>query len=171
MATQNAARAQKVEIVDEVKTRMGAATAQIVSEYRGLSVAELAELRTALEGVGADYRIFKNTLVRLAIDGGEYQPLSEYLTGPTALTFVDGRHQRRGQGAARLLPGEPAPGDQGRAGRRVAPVVRRTWPRWPTCRPARCCWPAWPVPWPRRCSRWPACSRPCPATWPTACRP
>jgi large subunit ribosomal protein L10 len=90
MATQNAARAQKVEIVDEVKTRMGAATAQIVSEYRGLSVAELAELRTALEGVGGDYRIFKNTLVRRAIDGGEYQPLSEYLSGPTALTFVDG---------------------------------------------------------------------------------
>ncbi len=90
MATQNAARAKKVEIVDEVKTRMGAASAQIVSEYRGLSVAELAELRTALEGVGADYRIFKNTLVRLAIDGGEYQPLSEYLSGPTALTFVDG---------------------------------------------------------------------------------
>jgi large subunit ribosomal protein L10 len=90
MATQNAARAQKVEIVDEVKTRMGAATAQIVSEYRGLSVSELGELRVALEGVGADYRIFKNTLVRLAIDGGEYQPLSEYLSGPTALTFVDG---------------------------------------------------------------------------------
>ena len=90
MATQNAARAKKVEIVDEVKTRMGAASAHIVSEYRGLSVAELAELRTALEGVGADYRIFKNTLVRLAIDGGEYQPLSEYLSGPTALTFVDG---------------------------------------------------------------------------------
>ena len=90
MATQNAARAQKVEIVDEVKTRMGAASAQIVSEYRGLTVAELAELRTALEGVGGDYRIFKNTLVLRAIDGGDYQPLSEYLSGPTALTFVDG---------------------------------------------------------------------------------
>ncbi len=90
MATQNAARAQKGEIVDEVKTRMGAASAQIVSEYRGLTVAELAELRTALEGVGADYRIFKNTLVLRAIDGGDYQPLSEYLSGPTALTFVDG---------------------------------------------------------------------------------
>jgi large subunit ribosomal protein L10 len=90
MATQNAARAQKVEIVDDVKTRMSAASAQIVSEYRGLTVAELAELRTALEGVGADYRIFKNTLVLRAIDGGDYQPLSEYLSGPTALTFVDG---------------------------------------------------------------------------------
>jgi large subunit ribosomal protein L10 len=90
MATQNAARAHKVEVVDEVKSRMGAATASIVSEYRGLTVAELSELRTALAAAGGDYKIFKNTLVRLAIDGGEYQPLSEYLSGPSALTFVQG---------------------------------------------------------------------------------
>ncbi len=90
MATQNAARARKVEVVDEVKTRMSAATASIVSEYRGLTVAELAELRGSLETAGGDYKIFKNTLVRLAIDGGEYQPLSEYLSGPSALTFVQG---------------------------------------------------------------------------------
>jgi large subunit ribosomal protein L10 len=77
MASQNAARAHKVEVVDEVKTRIGAASASIVTEYRGLSVAELAELRDALATAGGDYRIFKNTLVRRAIDGGEYQPLSE----------------------------------------------------------------------------------------------
>ncbi len=90
MATQNAALAHKVEVVEEVKSRMGAATASIVSEYRGLTVAELAELRQALTAVGGDYKIFKNTLVRRAIDGGQYQPLSEYLSGPTALTFVQG---------------------------------------------------------------------------------
>jgi len=90
MATMNAQRTHKVEVVDEVKTRVGAATASIVSEYRGLTTSELAELRVALAAVGGDYRIFKNTLVRLAIDGGEYQPLSEYLDGPTALTFVQG---------------------------------------------------------------------------------
>ena len=90
MATQNAARTHKVEVVDEVKTRMSAATASIVSEYRGLTVAELAELRTALAAAGGDYKIFKNTLVRRAIDGGDYQPLSEYLSGPSALTFVQG---------------------------------------------------------------------------------
>ena len=90
MATQNAQRTKKVEVVEEVKSRLSAATAQIVSEYRGLTVAELADLRNALAAVGADYKIFKNTLVRRAIDGGEYQPLSEYLTGPSALTFVDG---------------------------------------------------------------------------------
>ena len=90
MATQNAARAHKVEVVDEVKTRMSAATASIVSEYRGLTVAELADLRQALATAGGDYKIFKNTLVRRAIDGGDYQPLSEYLSGPSALTFVQG---------------------------------------------------------------------------------
>ena len=90
MATQNAQRAHKVEVVTEVKTRIGEATASIVSEYRGLTTAELAELRQSLSAVGGDYRIFKNTLVRLAIDGGDYQPLSEYLSGPSALTFVQG---------------------------------------------------------------------------------
>jgi large subunit ribosomal protein L10 len=90
MATQNAQMAHKVEVVAEVKTRIEAASASIVSEYRGLSVAEMAELRNALAAVGGDYKIFKNTLVRRAIDGGKYQPLSEYLNGPSALTFVQG---------------------------------------------------------------------------------
>ncbi len=90
MATQNAQRTHKVEVIDEVKDRMGAASASIVSEYRGLTVAEMAELRSALAVAGGNYKIFKNTLVRRAIDGGEYQPLSEYLSGPSALTFVEG---------------------------------------------------------------------------------
>ena len=90
MVTQNAQMTHKIAVVDEVRTRIGDASASIVSEYRGLSVAELAELRNTLAAVGGDYRIFKNTLVRRAIDGGEYQPLSEYLSGPSALTFVQG---------------------------------------------------------------------------------
>jgi large subunit ribosomal protein L10 len=90
MATQNAQMTHKIAVVDEVKTLMGGSTASIVSEYRGLSTSELAELRNTLAGVGGDYKIFKNTLVRRAIDGSDYQPLGEYLSGPTALTFVDG---------------------------------------------------------------------------------
>ena len=170
MATQNAQMAHKVEVVDEVKTRMEAASASIVSEYRGLTVAEMAELRNALAAVGGDYKIFKNTLVRRAIDGGEYQPLSEYLSGPSALTFVQGDISAVAKALRDFARAQPAPRDQGRAGRRLAALVRRTWPRWPTCRPARSCWPAWPAPWPPRCSRWPGSSRRCPATWPTGSR-
>jgi large subunit ribosomal protein L10 len=90
MATMNAAMKEKIAVVDEVQTRLRESAASIVSEYRGLTVAELADLREALASAGGDYRVFKNTLVRRAIDGGEYQPLSEYLSGPTALTFVQG---------------------------------------------------------------------------------
>ncbi len=98
MAAENAARAHKVEVVDEVKSRLSGSAASIVSEYRGLSVTELAALRNALEAVGGDYKIFKNTLVRRAVDGNDYQPLSDYLSGPTALTFVQGDIERGGQG-------------------------------------------------------------------------
>jgi len=90
MATQNAQMRHKVEVVEEVTELMDGASASIASEYRGLTVAELAELRASLAAVGGNYKIFKNTLVRRAIDGGRYQPLSEYLSGPTALTFVQG---------------------------------------------------------------------------------
>ena len=108
MATQNAAEAHKVEVIDEVKTRMGAASASIVSEYRGLTVAEMAELRSALAAAGGDYKIFKNTLVRRAIDGGEYQPLVGVPERPERADLRRGRHQRGGQGPAGLLPGQPA---------------------------------------------------------------
>jgi large subunit ribosomal protein L10 len=89
-AMPNAQMTHKIAVVEEITSRVGQATASIVSEYRGLTVAELAELRSNLAAVGGDYRIYKNTLVRRAIDGGNYQPLTEYLNGPSALTFVQG---------------------------------------------------------------------------------
>jgi large subunit ribosomal protein L10 len=83
-------RAEKVAVVDEVRERLSAASASVVTEYRGLSVAELAELRQSLSAVGGDYKVFKNTLVRRAVDGGEHQPLQTLLVGPTAIAFVHG---------------------------------------------------------------------------------
>ncbi len=83
-------RAEKVAVVDEVRERLGDASASVVTEYRGLTVAELADLRRNLAAVGGDYKIFKNTLVRLAIADGPHQPLQDLLTGPTGITFVHG---------------------------------------------------------------------------------
>ncbi len=51
----NAARTHKAAVVDEVRSRINDASASIVSEYRGLTVAQLADLRAALAAVGADY--------------------------------------------------------------------------------------------------------------------
>jgi large subunit ribosomal protein L10 len=83
-------RLEKVAVVDEVRTRLGDAHATVVTEYRGLTVADLAALRKSLIAAGGDYKVFKNTLVKRAIDGGPYAPLEELLVGPTAIAFVRG---------------------------------------------------------------------------------
>lgn len=81
-------RSDKVAIVDEVRDRIEGAEAVMVTEYRGLTVSALAELRTSLRPVGGRYKVYKNTLVRLATtdvaDG-----FSELLVGPTALAFTE----------------------------------------------------------------------------------
>ncbi|HTW09016.1 MAG TPA: 50S ribosomal protein L10 [Acidimicrobiales bacterium] len=81
-------RAEKVAVVDEVKERLRRSDAVIVTEYRGLKVKDLATLRRTLAPLGAEYRIYKNTLVRIAASGQE--GFDDLLTGPTALTFVEG---------------------------------------------------------------------------------
>ncbi|HXW34219.1 MAG TPA: 50S ribosomal protein L10 [Acidimicrobiales bacterium] len=83
-------RPDKVAVVDEVRERLGSVDGAILTEYRGLTVAELAELRKALRAVGGDYKVYKNTLVRLAVTGSRHEPLRDLLTGPTAIAFVSG---------------------------------------------------------------------------------
>lgn len=83
-------RPEKVAVVDEVRNRLDGAEAAILTEYRGLTVAELAQLRRALAAAGGDYKIYKNTLVRRAVSGGRHEPLTGLLTGPTAIAFVSG---------------------------------------------------------------------------------
>lgn len=87
-------RADKVAVVDEVRDRFSSSDAALLTEYRGIDVAAMAELRRALREAGGDYKIYKNTLVRLAVrDLG--LDLEELLVGPTAIAFVppgaDGR--------------------------------------------------------------------------------
>jgi large subunit ribosomal protein L10 len=83
-------RAEKVAVVDEVRERLAGSDASVITEYRGLSVADLAQLRASLAAVGGDYKIFKNTLVRLAVAPGDHGVLEPLLTGPTAIAFVHG---------------------------------------------------------------------------------
>lgn len=81
-------RPDKVAIVDEVRGRLSEAESVIVTEYRGLSVEALAELRSALRPAGGKYKVYKNTLVRLAsTDVGD--EFTELLAGPTALAFTE----------------------------------------------------------------------------------
>lgn len=82
-------RAEKVAVVEEVRGQLEQADAAILTEYRGLKVADLAALRRALRGAGTEYKIYKNTLVRRATADTPHAALETLLEGPTAIAFVD----------------------------------------------------------------------------------
>ena len=81
------ARPDKVAAVTEVRDRMQGASATMLTEYRGLTVAQLARLRAELRKSGAEYKIVKNTLAKIAVRDAGYEVPDELLTGPTAVTF------------------------------------------------------------------------------------
>lgn len=82
-------RPEKVAVVDEVKERFAESDAALLTEYRGMSVKAISELRRALRPVGGEYKVYKNTLVRFAARDIGLE-LDALLTGPTAIAFVKG---------------------------------------------------------------------------------
>lgn len=82
-------RPEKVEAVAEIREWMEDARAVFVTEFRGLTVKQLQELRRGLREAGADYKVVKMSLARRAVDELGIEGISEYLVGPTALAFTD----------------------------------------------------------------------------------
>lgn len=83
------ARADKAESVAEITEHLRSASATVLTEYRGLTVAQLKELRRSL-GEGAHYAVVKNTLTRIAAKDAGVTGLDDLLTGPSALAFIKG---------------------------------------------------------------------------------
>ena len=83
-------RQEKVAVVTEIREKLEGADAAFLTEYRGLSVGALAGLRVTLRQSGAEYKVYKNTLARLAANDAGITGLEELLVGPTGITFVKG---------------------------------------------------------------------------------
>ncbi|MEY3033970.1 MAG: ribosomal protein [Actinomycetota bacterium] len=83
-------RPEKVATVSEIAGKLSAVSTVFVSEYRGLTVGNLAELRRALRDAGGEHKVYKNTLARLAAEQTGNEALVDMLVGPSALTFVNG---------------------------------------------------------------------------------
>jgi len=77
---------QKAGVVSEIKSKFENAKSVVVFDYRGLSVAEVTDLRRKLRENGADYKVYKNTLTKRALDELNID-MGEYLAGPSAITF------------------------------------------------------------------------------------
>jgi large subunit ribosomal protein L10 len=89
MTTENP-RAEKVAVVEEITAKLQAADAVFVTEYRGLSVGQLAGLRRALKPAGGEYKVYKNTLARFAAQNAGLDGLADHLVGPSGIVFAAG---------------------------------------------------------------------------------
>jgi large subunit ribosomal protein L10 len=79
---------QKERVVETLAARMREAPAMIVTDYRGLTVSQVADVRRSLGEAGATFHVAKNTLAKIAADQAGRPDLVELLTGPTAIAFV-----------------------------------------------------------------------------------
>lgn len=77
----------KKSVVTEISDRLKNASSSVVAEYRGLSVAEITELRSALRAEGVEMKVYKNTLAARAAEDAGLGDLKDYLTGPNAMMF------------------------------------------------------------------------------------
>jgi len=80
-------RELKKEKIQYLKDRFNSASAGILSDYRGLTVKEVTELRRKLRKAGAELRVVKNTLADMASDGTDFSQIKEHFSGPTAVTL------------------------------------------------------------------------------------
>jgi large subunit ribosomal protein L10 len=83
-------RPEKVEVVAEVQAKLASAEAAIITEYRGMTVAQMSGLRRQLRDQGGEYRVYKNTLVRIAANNLDLE-LDDLLVGPTAIAFISSK--------------------------------------------------------------------------------
>lgn len=82
-------RTQKEELVAEMRQTFSGTAVVVVTHYTGLTVAEMSALRAKMRDQGAGFKVTKNRLTRLALDGTPYRGLSDLFTGPTAIAYSD----------------------------------------------------------------------------------
>ncbi|HEY0389367.1 MAG TPA: 50S ribosomal protein L10 [Gaiellales bacterium] len=82
-------RDEKREVIERLVTQIRESKALIVTDYRGLTVTQTAEIRNALREAGASFHVAKNTLAKLAAEQAERPTLLEFLEGPTAIAFIE----------------------------------------------------------------------------------
>lgn len=82
-------RNEKQQFVSELNSSLQSAGLVVVTRQSGMSVSDVNELRSKMRELGAEYRVVKNTLARIAFKGTPYESLADKLSGPTALAFSE----------------------------------------------------------------------------------
>jgi len=77
----------KQAVVNEIKEKLDKSVSIVLVDARGLTVSEDTGLRKQLREAGVDYKVYKNTMINFAVKGTQYEGLSPFLEGPTAVVF------------------------------------------------------------------------------------
>ncbi|WP_379971378.1 50S ribosomal protein L10 [Ectobacillus sp. sgz5001026] len=83
----NKVKEAKQSLVSEITAKLQGSKSTIVVDYRGLTVAEVTELRKQLREAGVEFKVYKNSLTRRAAEEAKVEGLNEFLTGPNAIAF------------------------------------------------------------------------------------
>ncbi|EER67841.1 ribosomal protein L10 [Gemella haemolysans ATCC 10379] len=78
---------RKQELVNQIAEEIKASSSVLIADYRGLNVAEVTELRNNMRNEGLTFKVYKNSLVRRAMEQAGIEGLDEVLTGPNAFAF------------------------------------------------------------------------------------
>jgi len=78
---------QKQTVIDAIKEQMDGASSIVVVDYRGLTVEQDTELRKNLRDAGVTYKVFKNSMMKFAFKGTDFEQLSDVLAGPSAIAI------------------------------------------------------------------------------------
>ena len=82
-------REEKKQLLSDLHELFNASELVVVSHYKGLTVAEVSELRNNIRQVGAGFRVTKNRIAKLALKGTKFEGLAELFNGPTAIAFAN----------------------------------------------------------------------------------
>ena len=82
-------REEKKQLLDDLHELFNGSEIIVVSHYKGLTVAEVSELRAAIHKAGAGFRVTKNRITKLALKDTKFEGLTDLFTGPTAIAFAN----------------------------------------------------------------------------------
>ena len=82
-------REEKKQLLSDLNELFNASELVVVSHYKGLTVAEVSQLRDAIRKAGAGFRVTKNRIAKLALKGTKFEGISELFNGPTAIAFAN----------------------------------------------------------------------------------
>jgi len=101
-------RSQKADLVAELKNVFTETSVVVITRNLGLSVAQSTDLRLKMRDAGAQFKVAKNRLAKIALEGTQYGSISDLLTGPTAIAFINGDVVEAAKGLRDFAKAHPA---------------------------------------------------------------